>query len=133
MAGQHAHCIVCVLAKKELKKHVAAKRRAEDLECDCAHLLDRQVDVRHMISLSCSVVYLSHLVIRIDGVGQAKFRIPRVLTKTHALGKLTRPALHVQGACGTTGATPTSAYGTLELRASPSVKRPLWLRAHASG
>ena len=36
--------------------------------------------------------------IRVDGVDQAKFRVPRVSTKTHAFDKLIRPALHVQGA-----------------------------------
>ena len=33
-----------------------------------------------------------------DGVDQAKFRVPRVLTKTHAFDNLIRPTLHVQGA-----------------------------------
>ena len=36
--------------------------------------------------------------IRADGVDQAKFRIPRVSTKTHVFDKLIRPTLHVQGA-----------------------------------
>ena len=36
--------------------------------------------------------------IRVDGVDQAKFRVPRALTKTHAFDKLIRPALNVQGA-----------------------------------
>ena len=36
--------------------------------------------------------------IRVDGVDQAKLRVPRVLTKTHAFDKLIRPTLHVQGA-----------------------------------
>ena len=35
--------------------------------------------------------------IRVDGVDQAKFRVPRVLTNTHAFDKLIRPTLHVQG------------------------------------
>lgn len=34
----------------------------------------------------------------VDGVDQAKFRTPRVITKGHALDSLVRPALHVQGA-----------------------------------
>jgi hypothetical protein len=41
---------------------------------------------------------ISRICIIIDGVDQAKFRIPRVLVKTHALDKLLRPALHLQGA-----------------------------------
>jgi hypothetical protein len=36
--------------------------------------------------------------IRVDGVDQAKFRVPHVLAKTHAFDKLVCPALHVQGA-----------------------------------
>ena len=36
--------------------------------------------------------------IRVDGVDQAKIRVPRVSTRTHAFDKLIRPALHVQGA-----------------------------------
>ena len=34
---------------------------------------------------------------RIDGIDQAKFRVPRQNQKTHALDTLIRPALHVQG------------------------------------
>ena len=36
--------------------------------------------------------------IRVDGVDQAKFRVPRVLTKTPSFDKLIRPALHVRAA-----------------------------------
>ena len=32
-----------------------------------------------------------------DGMDQAKFRVPRVLTRSHAFERLLRPALHVQG------------------------------------
>lgn len=41
---------------------------------------------------------LSQLALIVDGVEQAKFRTPRVLTQGHALKTLPRPALHVQGA-----------------------------------
>ena len=34
----------------------------------------------------------------VDGVDQAKLRVPRVLTKTHAFNNSIRPTLHVQGA-----------------------------------
>ena len=40
----------------------------------------------------------SFWLLRIDGVDQAKFRVPRLTQKTHAFDKLIRPALHVQGA-----------------------------------
>ena len=36
--------------------------------------------------------------IRADGVDQAKFRVPRTLTKTHAFDNSIYPALQVQGA-----------------------------------
>ena len=32
-----------------------------------------------------------------DGMDQAKFRVPRVLVRSHAFERLLRPALHVQG------------------------------------
>ena len=84
------------------------------MEQYCLHLLaqwlDRQVDANHTEgSLACRRALdmgqlltalgrqLSHITIRVDGVGQAKFRAPRVLSKTHAFDKLIRPALHVQG------------------------------------
>jgi hypothetical protein len=47
--------------------------------------------------LSTLARHSSFLFIRVDGVDQAKFRVPRVLTKTHAFDKLVRPALHVHG------------------------------------
>ncbi len=36
--------------------------------------------------------------LRVDGVDQAKFRVPRKAVKPHAFESLIRPALHVQGA-----------------------------------
>ena len=39
----------------------------------------------------------SIMLYRIDGIDQAKFRVPRQNQKTHALDSLIRPALHVQG------------------------------------
>ena len=39
----------------------------------------------------------SIMLYRIDGIDQAKFRVPRQNQKTHALDGLIRPALHVQG------------------------------------
>ena len=37
------------------------------------------------------------LTINADGMDQAKFRVPRVLVRSHAFERLLRPALHVQG------------------------------------
>ena len=72
--------------------------------------MDRAVDSHHAeISLTCRRMLgmgallaalahqLSHVLMRLDGVDQAKFRVPRQLVKTHAFEKLIRPALHVQG------------------------------------
>ena len=47
-----------------------------------------------LLSLSRSV---SLMLMRVDGVDQAKFRVPRTNVKTHLTDKLIRPALHVQG------------------------------------
>jgi hypothetical protein len=40
---------------------------------------------------------MSCMMVRVDGVDQAKFRCPRVLEKTHHFDRLIRPALHLQG------------------------------------
>lgn len=40
----------------------------------------------------------SQLCLIVDGIDQAKFRIPRILRRPHALDRLLRPALHIQGA-----------------------------------
>ncbi len=39
----------------------------------------------------------SAMLYRVDGIDQAKFRVPRQNQKTHAMDTLIRPALHVQG------------------------------------
>ena len=115
VAGEHANCDTCTLAKKQLKSRSSLTQHAEVMEQYCLHLLDqwldRQVDANHTeASLACRKALdmgqllntlgrqLSHLVMRVDGVDQAKFRVPRALKKTHAFDKLIRPALHVQGA-----------------------------------
>ena len=54
-----------------------------------------------MLRNGCLVLRLSRsqsiVLYRIDGIDQAKFRVPRQLRKTHAMDSLIRPALHVQG------------------------------------
>ena len=72
--------------------------------------LDRQVDMNWAtLSGQCSQALssgrclsdlnakLSVLLVREDGVDQAKFKCPRKLVKGHAWDRLIRPALHVQG------------------------------------
>jgi hypothetical protein len=73
--------------------------------------LDREIDLNFAsISAECAVALrsgqvllnlskrLSSCLLRVDGVDQAKFRVPRVALKSHAFEKLLRPALHIQGA-----------------------------------
>jgi hypothetical protein len=47
--------------------------------------------------LSAVARSVSQLSLIVDGIDQAKFRLPRVLDRGHALDTLLRPALHVQG------------------------------------
>ena len=113
-AGQHANCDACVAFKKQLKKLLSCARRQEILEAYCRHVLqqlrDRHADMAWQdASVQCSkvlrdgarlwtlAIQLSVILFRVDGVDQAKFRVPRWLQKTHELDKIVRPALHVQG------------------------------------
>ena len=113
-SGQHPNCDECVACKKKLAQRQTPEERQQTLERYTRHLLnqwlDRQVN-RNLVTLAfnCSeavrvgekLVLLSKkmscCVLRVDGVDQAKFRIPRVTRKTHGFDKLIRPALHVQG------------------------------------
>ena len=113
-AGQHANCDQCTQFKKLLQSARHPQQRAAVMDNYCSHLLaqwmDRAVDSHHAeISLTCRQMLgmghflttlarqFSHVLMRLDGVDQAKFRVPRQLVKTHAFEQLIRPALHVQG------------------------------------
>lgn len=115
VVGQHPNCDICVRHKNSLREAKDPRQRAAAMDDYCSHLLkqwmDRGVDgnctelsrqCRRMLSmghyLNTLAQQFSYWYIRIDGVDQAKFRVPRVRTKTHAFDKLLRPALHVQGA-----------------------------------
>ena len=91
-----------------------AAEREQEMEKYSKHLveqwLDRQVyDHFQEMSMSCAhalheghrwastMLSASVLCIAVDGMDQAKFRVPRKLVLTHAFEKLLRPALHVQG------------------------------------
>lgn len=63
----------------------------QDLSLQCSTLV-RSGKILAELSLLCSLIYY-----RVDGVDQAKFRVPRDNTKTHGTDALIRPALHVQG------------------------------------
>lgn len=114
-AGQHANCDICVQYKNELKKLQGPTTRALLIEEYNSHLLDqwldREVDMNLAnLSMQCAAMLhsgqllitlskrLTSCLMRVDGVDQAKFRVPRVALKSHSFEKLLRPALHIQGA-----------------------------------
>ena len=114
-AGQHPNCDACMHYKQCLRAPQSPEQRTQVLEEYCQHILlqwfDRGIDsnstelsrtCRRMLDMGAMLNTMarqsSFWLIRADGVDQAKFRVPRCATKTHAFEKLIRPALHVQGA-----------------------------------
>jgi hypothetical protein len=114
-AGQHAVCDTCIQLKKAIRKATFPGERQAAIEAYTHHVydqwLDRQVYAHASeLSLQCSQMLaggytlsnmarsISQLALIADGIDQAKFRLPRILIKGHALDSLLRPALHVQGA-----------------------------------
>ena len=115
VVGQHANCDECTHYKTALRSNLTTAQRVEVMEELSKHLLanwfDRAVDsnltelsrtCRRMLEMGQLLISLarkfSEWLLRADGVDQAKFRVPRKASKTHAFEKLIRPALHVQGA-----------------------------------
>lgn len=113
--GNHAVCSKCATFKKQLSKARFPQDRRSILEEYTAHIvnqwLDRQVygnatsvslECRRMLQSGQRMVDLamsiSQICMAVDGMDQAKFRLPRVFVKTKCLDSLIRPALHVQGA-----------------------------------
>ena len=114
-AGQHAVCDTCIQLKIGIRKATFPNERLAAIEAYTHHVydqwLDRQVYAHASeLSLQCSQMLaggytlsnmarsISQLALIADGIDQAKFRLPRILIKGHALDSLLRPALHVQGA-----------------------------------
>ena len=113
--GSHAKCTECELYKRDLcSGTLSLSARAQTLDRYTAHIvqqwLDRQVyENMQELSRSCfsaltqgymwqaSALASSVLSVIEDGMDQAKFRVPRVLVRSHAFERLLRPALHVQG------------------------------------
>ena len=113
--GCHAKCTECEGYKRDLRSGILAlSARAQTMDRYTAHIvqqwLDRQVyENMQDLSRSCfsalregymwqaSALASSVLSVIEDGMDQAKFRVPRVLTRSHAFERLLRPALHVQG------------------------------------
>lgn len=65
---------------------------ATTVSLECRRLLQQGM---HFDRMANSV---SQLCMIVDGMDQAKFRVPRILHKSKGVEKLIRPALHVQGA-----------------------------------
>ncbi len=113
--GSHAKCTVCEGYKKELRQgRLTLRRREQILELYTKHLIDQWLDrqvYENMQDLSrtclqhlrdghrwaAGVLSTSVLTVILDGMDQAKFRVPRKLVRSHAFERLLRPALHVQG------------------------------------
>jgi hypothetical protein len=113
--GNHAVCSTCVDYKAQLSKARYPRDRQNILERYTAHVinqwLDRQVYGNAVsVSMACRrllesgqlmeelAMSASQICMAVDGMDQAKFRLPRVFVKTKCLDSLIRPALHVQGA-----------------------------------
>ncbi len=113
--GNHPTCDQCAGYKKELHLARWPRQRQEILEQYAKHVrsqwLDRQAyENACNMSLSLRAALregnrmermawsASQICLAVDGMDQAKFRVPRIFRKTHELEKVVRPALHVQGA-----------------------------------
>lgn len=111
-AGQHGLCDSCVHYKRELRKNLQATLRQQVVEEYAAHLLlnfrDRAADsawhaqcvqTRQMLLAGKSTLQLmqqSVLLLRSDGLDQAKHKVPRCLTHSKAFEDVIRPAMHCQ-------------------------------------
>jgi hypothetical protein len=101
-AGQHAVCDTCIQLKKDIRKATFPGDRQAAIEAYTHHVydqwLDRQVYAHASeLSLQCSQMLaggyalssmsrsISQLALIADGIDQAKFRLPRILIKGHAL------------------------------------------------
>ena len=107
--GRHATCTTCEQHKKKLRQaKLWPAEREQEMEKYSTHLveqwLDRQVyDHFQEMSMGCShalqeghrwastMLSTSMLCIAVDGMDQAKFRVPRKLIITHAFERLLRP------------------------------------------
>ena len=110
-AGQHGLCDQCQHFKKELKRHLSIADRTWCMEEYAAHLLrnwrDRQVDSAWhaqagqtrqamLAGTPLSALHHSVLLVRSDGLDQAKHKVPRMSVFSKAFTELVRPAMHVQ-------------------------------------
>ena len=102
---QHARCDTCARLLKFSRDHPDPVVRADSRKAYHAHLNrmveDRRMDARltqlSILSLSDSYAYSGVMHIRIDGMDQAKFRVPRQIENSKQFGQLWRPTLHTVG------------------------------------
>eukprot|EP00959_Pyramimonas_sp_CCMP1952_P207417 4339018-Pyramimonas_sp.AAC.1 len=103
--GQHDRCDTCVELTKWRREHPDAQQRKAADTAYRAHLNrmfdDRRLDARlsHLSELSCSATssISSVLHIRIDGMDQSKFKVPRNVESAKMWSSSWRPTLHVVG------------------------------------
>lgn len=110
-SGQHGLCDECQYFKNNLRKQLSITERCHMMEDYAAHLLrnwrDRQVEhswhaqageTRQAMLNGIPLHSLQHsvLLLRSDGLDQAKHKIPRCQTFTKSFTQLVRPAMHVQ-------------------------------------
>ena len=103
--GQHDRCDTCVELTKIRREHPEAKERELAAKAYKQHLNrmfdDRRLDARltHLSELSVSTTssISSVIHIRIDGMDQAKFKVPRNMESSKLWSKAWRPTLHTVG------------------------------------
>ena len=113
--GHHAKCSMCEGYKKDLRQgSLSIQARERILELYTTHIVaqwqDRQIyENMQDLSRTCMLrlqegnlwlaltISTSVLTVIVDGMDQAKLRVPRLLVHSHAFERLPRPAFHVQG------------------------------------
>ena len=104
--GQHACCDSCMYFKRKLKERCSIEERQNTMQDYCSHLMDnwrdRQADAA-WVALSITTAMAgppfqanSVLVLRADGLDQAKHKIPRLHQPCKSVENLLRPCCHIQ-------------------------------------
>ena len=102
---QHARCDQCAELLKRARGDPDPQVRADARKAYDAHInqmiLDRTMDARitrlSELATMPGYAYSGVLHVRIDGMDQAKFKIPRQLENAKAWGQIWRPTLHTLG------------------------------------
>ena len=104
-AGQHARCNTCATLTKLRREHPDENERAAAGRAYKEHLNrmfdDRRVDMRltrlSELSTSMHSSFAGCLHVRIDGMDQSKFKVPRNIEDAKMWSSLWRPTLHLCG------------------------------------